>query len=67
MLITTTTGRQCFSTVTGSARAVSINFPKPYLASLADMVFKEPAALNGHFGHTPQLFGEPQALIAATS
>jgi hypothetical protein len=35
---TTTTGRPCFSTTTGSDLARSIKRPKPYLASFADML-----------------------------
>ena len=40
--ITTTTGRPCFSTVTGAACARSIRRPKPYLASFAIMLRVEP-------------------------
>ncbi|KAF0137542.1 MAG: hypothetical protein FD152_400 [Xanthobacteraceae bacterium] len=36
--MTTTTGRPCFSTVTGSIRARSISRPKPSFASFADIV-----------------------------
>lgn len=39
ILKTTTTGRPCFSTVTGSARAVSSNNPNAFFASFADMDF----------------------------
>lgn len=38
-LSTTTTGRPCFSTVTGSARAVSSSSPNAFFASFADIVF----------------------------
>lgn len=41
---TTTTGRPCFSIVTGSARAVSKSKPKPFLASFADIDFIDIAA-----------------------
>src|SRR6185437_272162 len=43
---TTTTARPCFSTVTGSARAVSISRPKLYFASLADSVCMSAPEVN---------------------
>jgi hypothetical protein len=49
---TTTTGRPCFLTTTGSDLATSIRRPKPYLASFDDMLcIGCPRPNQRHFGH----------------
>jgi hypothetical protein len=50
--MTTTTGRPCFSTLTGPARALSRSSPKLLFASFAEMNFIASAAKDGHFSYS---------------
>lgn len=61
--MTTKTGRRCFSTVSGEARARSMRRPEPYLAPLAVMLRMEPPSVtvahHGQIGHFDKFRREP--------